>query len=660
MRSMPKQKIFSNPWFKAALAVLSVLCAAPGDCGGGGGGGGVSSSPGGGGSTEGSGIATSTYSVPDPTTQALGVADVQNILATAAHEAQARNRPAIIAVVDRVGNVLAVAQTTGAGLGPPPATVTVSGGRGVTGGLEGAAVPSTLAAIAKAITGAFLSSGGNAFTTRTASQIIQEHFNPGVTDTPGGPLFGVQFSQLPCSDFNGNVVGGNAAGPMRSPLGLSADSGGLPLYINGVLVGGIGVVTKTVYTLDLDIFNFDVDDDEVIALSGQHDYVAPAPIQAQNISAGGITLRYVDATAANFATTPAAIGTFALVGVPGFYTGAGVLAGQTYGTTTSGVRPDNAGLYPGTDAFVFDTGTGVNRFPPINGFAPAVGFITAAEARAMVAAGLSVAEQTRAQIRIPTNSFAELNVAVVDLDGNVLAMARTRDAAIFGADVSIQKARSAVFFSRFDAKSAFNEINPSAVPASSPTKKFSWYMSAQSVADPGLFSSGIAFSDDALGNLARPFYPDGIDGNPPGPLSLPFPNWSPFSTGLQLDLVAGDIVAAATGGAPSAAGCATAVLPVNAAAGEPAHTQLANGLQIFPGAVPIYRGSVLVGAVGISGDGVQQDDLTAFLAVQDGPATLNQAPAGIRSDQQVINGARLRYVNCPFAPFLNSSVQNAC
>ena len=34
------------------------------------------------------------------------------------------------------------------------------------------------AAIAKAVTGAYLSSEGNAFSTRTASQIVQEHFNP--------------------------------------------------------------------------------------------------------------------------------------------------------------------------------------------------------------------------------------------------------------------------------------------------------------------------------------------------------------------------------------------------------------------------------------------------------------------------------------------------
>ena len=57
--------------------------------------------------------------------------------------------------------------------------------------------PTTFAAISKAVTGAYLSSSqGNAFSTRTANQIIQEHFDPGVAGTPSGPLFGVQFSQL--------------------------------------------------------------------------------------------------------------------------------------------------------------------------------------------------------------------------------------------------------------------------------------------------------------------------------------------------------------------------------------------------------------------------------------------------------------------------------
>jgi len=89
-------------------------------------------------------------------------------------------------------------------------------------------------------------------------------------------------------------------------------------------------------------------------------------------------------------------------------------------------------------------------------------------------------------------------------------------------------------------------------------------------------------------------------------------------------------------------------------------TRLANGLQIFPGGEPVYRGDTLVGAVGVSGDGIDQDDLISFLAIQYAGGSLNNAPQPIRADTLTPGGARLRYVNCPFAPFLNSSIQNPC
>ena len=127
---------------------------------------------------------------------ALSVADVERIVAQAAAEASFAGVSATIAVVDRVGNVLAVFAMAGA-----PGTTTITTGRGVTTGLEGLVVPSTLVAISKAGTAAYLSSQGNAFSTRTASQIIQENFNPGEVGRAGGPLFGLQFSQLPCGDL---------------------------------------------------------------------------------------------------------------------------------------------------------------------------------------------------------------------------------------------------------------------------------------------------------------------------------------------------------------------------------------------------------------------------------------------------------------------------
>src|SRR5262249_49928200 len=158
-------------------------------------------------------------------------------------------------------NVLSVAQMAGT-----PATSLITSTRGVNTGLENVALPSTLAAISKAITAAYLSSNGNAFTSRTASQIVQDHFDPGVANTPAGPLFGVRSSQLACSDFNtiaSSVPGFLAAGPHRSPAGLSADPGGIPLYKNGILAGGIGAISDGVYSLDLNIFDVDVSDDEV-------------------------------------------------------------------------------------------------------------------------------------------------------------------------------------------------------------------------------------------------------------------------------------------------------------------------------------------------------------------------------------------------------------
>jgi uncharacterized protein GlcG (DUF336 family) len=289
---------------------------------------------------------------------------------------------------------------------------------------------------------------------------------------------------------------------------------------------------------------------------------------------------------------------------------------------------------------------------------------------------LNVAYSGRAQIRNPNNSFIQVTVTIVDFDGNILAQARTPDAPIFGADVSRQKARSALFFSRTDAAAKINSIQEPSISTGPPNGlgSFTDYITrSQQLLGPTAFADGIAFSEVGIGDIARPFYPDGIDDNPPGSLSLAFPRWSVFATGIQLDLVAADILNGIVTGARPPQGCSNIgvasltpltlardlVLPV-VSGGK---TQLANGPQIFSGGFPVYRGSQLVGGIGISGDGIQQDSMVSFLGVQNGPSTLNHAPVAIRNDQLAPaagNGIRLRYVNCPASPFLNSDVQNPC
>ena len=611
-------------------------------------------------------------SLPRP--ESLSAGEVGRILRQAAAEAQARGRPATIAVVDRVGNVLAVYQTTGA---TPEDVVRIDPGRAVSppSGLAGLDVPAlpglgipTLAAvIAKAITGAYLSSGGNAFSTRTASQIVQENFNPGSTGLEGGPLFGVQISQLPCSDLSVRFASNNGGtistliGPKRSPLGFSADPGGLPLYQNDTLVGGIGVSADGIYGADRDIRSPDSDLDELIALAGTVGFDAPSDLRADRVAVDGRSLRYADGATGDLATGPtdaapinlAAAGSF--TPVTGYYTGPGALAGQAFGFGTSGIRPDPDSLFDNDRAFVLSTSTGANRFPPRAG--TGVGALSAAEVTRILTDALGVALSARGQIRRPLGSNTEVTISVVDTTGAILGVVRTPDAPVFGTDVSLQKARSSMFFSNAAAAADLASVPAPALPGFRSAGAYVNDVRAFFGAD--VLNGTVAFANRSIGNVARPFFPDGQNGSANGPVSVPFVNWSPFYTGLQVDLVANNLgqhLDFVLGGALGLGGIDTEP----ECAGLP---RLANGLQIFSGGVPIYRGAVLVGGVGVSGDGIDQDDMIAFLGLDRAAralGTINNAPAAMRADRLSPMGINLRYVQCPFAPFLGSDQQNVC
>jgi uncharacterized protein GlcG (DUF336 family) len=595
-----------------------------------------------------------------PAAESLSAAEVGTIIAQAAAEARGRGAAATIAVTDRVGNVLAVFAMPGAG-----ATARIPAAPdGTSRDAQGLTIPSAGAAIAKAITGAYLSSGGNAFSSRTASMIVQEHFPPAPTTAglESGPLFGVQFSQLPCSDLAARASDG-LIGPKRSPLGLAADPGGFPLYKNGVVVGGVGVIADGTYGLDTNVLDRDNDLDEAIALAGTVGFEAPVAIRADRITADGTSLRYTDieypqigaVAGASFAGTAGA-----LVPVTGYYSGAGLLAGAAYGTEASGVRPATAAEFSNRDAFVLSNGAGANRYPVRSGtdVGDVTSPLTAAEARAILEDAFTIMSRARAQIRQPLDSRAQVSISLVDTRGAVLGIVRSPDAPIFGIDVSLQKARTANFFSAPFAAAELSAASGEAPQFVMRTRSF--------LGDPNALTGAFAFSDRAGGNLSRPYFPDGEVGQPNGPLSRPIAQFNPFSTGLQSALVVANLaqhLGFVTGASAQDTPRACTGLP-NTAGGNP---RLANGIQIFPGSVPVYRGNVLVGAIGVSGDGIDQDDMISFLGLHNAGVRIGgigNAPAAIRADRIVVQvgsrQVRLRYVGCPFAPFLDTAQQNVC
>lgn len=590
-----------------------------------------------------------------PANVSLTSAEVEAAIARVVAEAQARNASATVAVTDRVGNVLAIYSMTGA-----DATALVDAGRpldSLPSGLAGLNVPSEAAAIAKAVTGSYLSSNGNAFSTRTANTIVQENFLPGSKFLEGGPLFGVQISQLPCSDLavrrdsdNGGTIDASI-GPKRSPLGLAADPGGLPLYKNGTHVGGIGVIADGVYSIDSNVRNRDQDLDELLAVAGTLTLEAPIDLRADRVTVDGRSLRFSDARTADLRTTAAsgnsinlaATGNF--VALPGYKIGTAAENGQSFGFGASGFLPDPDNIFR-ADTYVLTDAGGNNRFPPIAGT-----LLTQNEVTTLLDQAIGLALEMRAQIRRPLNSNVEVTISIVDTDGTILGIARTPDAPVFGTDVSLQKARTAALFTNPNARTLLQ----------SRTELQQFVTAADRFYGRDVLDGSIAFSSRSVGNSSRPFYPDGSNGNPNGPFSVPIGLFSPFNTGMQVSISAPSILQHAAfiqgGGPDTPVGCLFGAPDANA-------TVLGNGEQIFSGGVPLFRGNTYVGAIGVSGDGIDQDDTVAFLSADRTGKLLGtglgNAPIAIRSDGLRPRGVTLRYIQCPYTPFLSSNEQNIC
>jgi uncharacterized protein GlcG (DUF336 family) len=521
--------------------------------------------------------------------------EVRTIIAQAVSAAVALNKAVTVAVTDREGNVLGVFRMTGA-----PPNVQIRGGGPLqtpdptTGlvpvGLEGTRLPARLAAVSKAGTAAFFSTSGNAFTTRTAGFIIQEHFPPNVNFQSGGPLYGVQYSSLPCSDIK--IPG--------LPLGLSADPGGMPVYKGGIAQGGVGIEGDGIYGIDRDPADFDLPFEEVIALSAVRGFETPALIRGDNILVNGIRLPFTNAS------DPLRPATIPFANLPGaidpLFPIQGAQPSAFTTVTVGGIRGEADPRF----------------FPFISSPTGGPNSLTATDVDLIISHAAQQANITRAAIRQPLGSNARVSIAVVDTEGRVLGLFRQQDAPVFGFDVSVQKARTAAFYSKAGTATVLRAAG------------FGSYVD-RAAADGLRLDGSVAFTDRAGGFLHRPFFPDGINETAPGPFSTPIDQWSVFNVGFQLDLIKTNLQAAIVG----------ASVPCTSIPSLP------NGVQIFPGSVPLYKNGVLVGAVGISGDGVDQDDIISA----GGGNGYSPAP-NIRSDQVFVRGVRLPFLKFPRSPNL--------
>jgi uncharacterized protein GlcG (DUF336 family) len=491
----------------------------------------------------------------------------------------------VVAVVDREGFVLGVWS-----LAPSPSALDV------------------IDAITKAGTAAFLSSDQQALTSRTAGFIVQQHFPPGIKSREPGPLVGVNFSNMSFSDVNHfkdpstydplAFGGGGTNGAAITPLGLSALSGlagspgGVPLYdADGHLLGGVGAAitgrSPIPELFDIQMTTkqrYDIDED--VALAGQIGFAPAKKFFGSQVTINGIRLPYVNSKTKSDSTLP--LGSIGAPVIP-------------YNITNS--PPVN---YP---ALTLGGVAGELRAPiiddPTAGSIAGEARLTASEVTNILTLAAQRAAITRAGIRLPRGQAAQVFITVVNNPNTpgvtpaVLGVFRTGEATLFSWDVAVQKARTALYFS--------SPLAAGVLPVELQNK---------------------ALSTRAIGFLAESLYPPGIQRKRPGPLLGLQENFSLLPIGVT-NILNGVFFTVANP-------------PLTAP--DP---NLPNGITIFPGGFPLYRNGVLIGAIGVSGDGVDQDDLIAA------SGTVNfLAPNAIRSDQIIFRGTRLPYAKFPRNPSL--------
>ena len=313
------------------------------------------------------------------------------------------------------------------------------------------------------------------------------------------------------------------------------------------------------------------------------------PIYRGNVLVGGIGVTGVSPDLAEYTAFKGATSTgfgdfFSHLPAPGAVFLGGVVLPAI--DNTSAPAGAGTGTLSGGSWFIAATnGTG----PPAEGdlVTPngGSGGLTAQDVSAILNNAEMEAKLTRAAIRLPEGSRARMVIAVADLDGTILGLRRMPDSTVFSIDVAASKARNMVYFN--SAARLSNDLNQ--VPM------------------------GTAVTNRTIGFGAMPLFPAGIDGSGAGPF---------------FNLYTLDTANPCTQGFQSGSA-----------------NDKKSGIVFFPGSAGLYKNGVLVGGLGVSGDGVDQDDFVTSAGTKG-----FEAPAGIRADQILVNGVRLPYFKFPRNP----------
>jgi uncharacterized protein GlcG (DUF336 family) len=516
----------------------------------------------------------------DPVTPPLCASEVQAIINRAI---TILDQPMVVAVVDRVGNPLGVFRKTGA---PSQVAGNFSGESLLNNPLYDA----NEVAVSLARTAAFFSHNQAPLSSRTVRFISGVHFPPGVLFTPNAALYGIENTNRGC-DFNSPFNTGKEVPRARALNALPCNSSDRRGCSLGITTGKL---------------NFFDNDSTAVNPGG-------IPLYKGNTHVGGVGVvgNFSGATAELVALGAAFLppGTSVLP-VPAFFTKdlrervfidgirlpfvnldvPKIVKQITKGKVPKGLKIDPAPtgefiLLP-QDGQCFDReeNNGVCRAAP-EGYliGPNAGSkLTQVEVDQIVQNAVETADATRAVIRFPRGARTKMMISVADVDGTLLAVYRMPDATIFSIDVATAKSRNVIYFSSRE-PNVRNDLPQ--VP------------------------EGTSISNRTLSFGSQPLYPPGIDNGGEGPF---------FRTLYIPD---------------SLTPCTQGTQPTN---------PNQSGIVFFPGSLPLFRNGEVIGGLGISGDGVEQDD---FVTV--GGAIGFDPPNKIRADQFFIRGARLAYLKFP-------------